>query len=449
MWPLLKGPVLLLLDEPTSGLDAAGAASVIGYLKQLAKETNIIVIATIHQPSTAVFLSFDRVLFMANGREAYQGPTSDVASHCSFVGHPLPDMTNPADHFLELVNSEFVGREEVDKIVGRAIPGLRAPVDKLLPLGKALNYTSTLPELEGSAKARFPSLLSQAMLLLRRAGVNSVRDPTVYLGRMLAFLLANCFFAYIYKEARDPRQDTANPRIMLLIWLVCVPSLFSVVSVTASNEEFRLILAEIKNGLTNSLGYLIANGLSQIPYMFGLAFFSLAIPWLIGSYPWDHFALALCIMAALLWAFECIGQLFGILFSSSMLGMLAMVGLWISSYLFMGVFLAERFIAWPFHLLVSVSPLSWAVNGVVYAGINPTSFAGATVNADDGFSCPDAAAFQPCLGATGAQIMSSFHNVMSSISPENKMLMDTGVLLAIGAVAKVVYVAVLLWKTRS
>jgi len=266
---------------------------------------------------------------------------------------------------------------------------------------------------------------------------------------MLAFLLANCFFAYIYKEARDPRQETADPKIRLLVWLVSVPSLFSVVSVTASNEEFRLVRAEVKNGLTNCLGYLIANGLSQIPYMIGLALFSLAIPWLIGFYPWDHFASALCIMAALLWAFECIGQLFGILFSSSMLGMLAMVGFWIFSFLFMGVLLAESFIAWPFRILVDVSPLSWAVNGVVYAGINPTSFAGATLNADGGFSCPDAAVFQPCFGATGAQIMSTFQNVMSSITPENKMLIDTGVLLAIGAVAKVLYVAVLLRKTRS
>mmetsp|Transcript_84357 Transcript_84357/g.149133 ORF Transcript_84357/g.149133 Transcript_84357/m.149133 type:complete len:1017 (-) Transcript_84357:168-3218(-) len=444
---LLTGPVLMFLDEPTSGLDAASAASVTSYLKKVAQESNVMVVATIHQPSTDVFLSFDRVLFMANGREAYQGPTSQVASYCSSIGHPLPAMTNPADHFLMLVNSEFRSRAEVDKVIGVWKPSLRPPQEGLQALGKTLMYAPT-SELESSQNVSVSSF-GQSLILLRRAVLNSIRDPSLYLGRMATFLLANSFFALIYWSARDPKQDTADPRVRLLIWFVAVPSVFSVVTVYGSNDEFRLIRGEIINGLTRRTPYLIANFLCQIPYMFALSLSSLTIPWFIGLYPWDLFALAVCTMTAMLWTFESIGQLLGTIFRNAIVGMLAMVSLWFCCFLFMGVFLSKSLIAWPFRALVYALPLSWTVNGVVYAGIHPTIFAGAVDHGDGTFSCPNrTSGLQPCYGATGDQIMTTFNGVMSSVDATGSIPQDIGIILAIGALAKVLFVAVLLQKTR-
>lgn len=447
---LLTGPILMFLDEPTSGLDAAAAASITGYLRKVARENNIAMVATIHQPSLDVFLSFDRVLFMANGKEAYQGPTSSVEAYCSSLGQPLPAMTNPADHFLKLVNSEFVGREAVDKIIGKAVPSMRAPQEGIRPLGKTLMYAQTV--LSGprhdSAQVVSKSTLSQTMFLLRRAALNSFRDPSLYLGRMVTFLVSNSFFAYIYQAARDPTQETADPRVHLLVWFVCAPSIFSVVAVQGSNAEFRLIRTEVINGLTKRVPYLIANSLCQIPYMFAMAFCSLALPWVMGAYPWDLFASAVCTMAAMLWTFDSMAQFFGTYFSNAIVGMLSMVGIWFCCYLFMGAFLSASFIAWPFRALVYALPLGWTLRGVVYAGISPTRFAGAELHADGSFSCPDAKGFQPCYGATGDQIMTSFSNVMSSLSAEDTFLSNIGLILACGAVFKIMFVIVLFYKTR-
>ena len=69
---VLTNPQLFFCDEPTSGLDSYMAYNVIDVLRLLAKRGKTI-ICTIHQPSSAVFELFDKVLLMAEGRVAYMG----------------------------------------------------------------------------------------------------------------------------------------------------------------------------------------------------------------------------------------------------------------------------------------------------------------------------------------------------------------------------------------
>lgn len=54
-------PHRLLTDEPTSGLDAASASEIMALLRRLASETGVIIITSVHQPSSRVFNSFDQV----------------------------------------------------------------------------------------------------------------------------------------------------------------------------------------------------------------------------------------------------------------------------------------------------------------------------------------------------------------------------------------------------
>ena len=68
---LLSNPLVLFLDEPTSGLDAAAAASIMRFLKELAVAANIAIVCTIHQPSSAVYNGFDRVMLLSGGKVAF------------------------------------------------------------------------------------------------------------------------------------------------------------------------------------------------------------------------------------------------------------------------------------------------------------------------------------------------------------------------------------------
>ncbi|KJK85807.1 hypothetical protein H633G_10352, partial [Metarhizium anisopliae BRIP 53284] len=58
---LITSPRILFLDEPTSGLDSAASREVVSYLRAVARRHALIVVCSIHQPSTATFNLFDRL----------------------------------------------------------------------------------------------------------------------------------------------------------------------------------------------------------------------------------------------------------------------------------------------------------------------------------------------------------------------------------------------------
>lgn len=72
---ILTDPPLLFCDEPTTGLDSFNARKLVKMMKDMAARGKTI-LCTIHQPSTEVFLMFDQLMLLAEGRLAYIGSSS-------------------------------------------------------------------------------------------------------------------------------------------------------------------------------------------------------------------------------------------------------------------------------------------------------------------------------------------------------------------------------------
>lgn len=104
---LVTSPRILFLDEPTSGLDSAASFEVVKYIREVAKLHQLIVIASIHQPSTTTFQLFDQLMLLSKGKTCYFGPVSGVEAYFEKIGHLIPLHTNPAEFLLDLVNSDF------------------------------------------------------------------------------------------------------------------------------------------------------------------------------------------------------------------------------------------------------------------------------------------------------------------------------------------------------
>jgi len=62
---LVADPTVLFLDEPTTGLDSFTANQIVEMLSRAADEHEKTIVATIHQPSSQIYASFDRLLLLS------------------------------------------------------------------------------------------------------------------------------------------------------------------------------------------------------------------------------------------------------------------------------------------------------------------------------------------------------------------------------------------------
>lgn len=85
-----------------SGLDAAAAENIMQEIVRVAKDERIIILCTIHQPSTKVYNGFDETMILSRARTAYSGDVNGAVPYFERIGYPLPPQTNPAEHFLDL-----------------------------------------------------------------------------------------------------------------------------------------------------------------------------------------------------------------------------------------------------------------------------------------------------------------------------------------------------------
>lgn len=67
----------------------------------------MIVIASIHQPSTNTLLLFDDILLLSEGKSLYYGPPGDSPRYFQSLGFAPPPMVSPAEFMLDLTNTDF------------------------------------------------------------------------------------------------------------------------------------------------------------------------------------------------------------------------------------------------------------------------------------------------------------------------------------------------------
>ena len=107
-------PSLLFLDEPTSGLDGQSAWNLVRFLRKLANNGQAI-LCTIHQPSSLLIQTFDKLLLLERGGETvYFG---DIGPDCAVLreylarhGAVCPHNVNPAEFMLDAIGAGLAPR---------------------------------------------------------------------------------------------------------------------------------------------------------------------------------------------------------------------------------------------------------------------------------------------------------------------------------------------------
>jgi len=175
---IVSNPALVFLDEPTSGLDAATSLGLIVSLKMLAKSGHTVV-TTIHQPSSAMFMMFDKVILLAEGGwMVYSGPAREVLNYFSTLGLHAPSSYNPADFMLEVVTSTEKlkdGRSVKQLLIDNYAEQHKDEVDEAPQLELTPEEESSVQDLKHGQKYQTP-FYHQVMVLAKRAFMQRRND---------------------------------------------------------------------------------------------------------------------------------------------------------------------------------------------------------------------------------------------------------------------------------
>ena len=280
---LVSSPKILFLDEPTSGLDSAASREVMSYISDLAKALNLVVVISIHQPSTTTFDLLDQVMLLSAGKTCFFGAREDLEPYFASIGHPIPLHTNPAEFLLDLVNVDFARDKEAARAHLEKIhhnwslsAKSRYPRDSI----SALPQNSPAWDVESSSK---PGLTSLTFTLLHRSFIKSYRDIIAYQIRIamytaLAIMMGTVWLRLPYHQSSIQTFTNA------IFFSGAFMSFMAVAYIPAYVEDLTTFHKDRANGLYGPLPFMLANFLIGIPYLFLITVLFSTIAYWLGNF---------------------------------------------------------------------------------------------------------------------------------------------------------------------
>ncbi|ORY55862.1 P-loop containing nucleoside triphosphate hydrolase protein [Pseudomassariella vexata] len=340
---LIASPTILFLDEPTSGLDSTASWEVMSLLGAAAKQNNLIIIASIHQPSTSTFNLFDKVMLLSGGKTHFFGPVTAVEGHYHAVGHAIPQHTNVAEFMLELVNTDFVAyrgpaQKHIDYLQWAwGASSHRRHVQAAIAEAESQAHRVTDSRNRAPSGTK-PSSLSTILTLLHRSFIKSYRDVIAYTIRIAMYLGLGVMIGTVWLRLK-PEQSSIQPYINGLFFGSAFMSFMAVAYVPAFLEDRLQYVKEYHNGLYGATALVVSNFIIGIPYLYIpvliALLFSVVSYFLVNFHPGFHaFSVYLMWLFLDLLAAESLVVFFSSLFPSFVVA-LALValanGLWMST----------------------------------------------------------------------------------------------------------------------
>ncbi|KAJ5550373.1 hypothetical protein N7535_001689 [Penicillium sp. DV-2018c] len=286
---LITNPSILFLDEPTSGLDSTASYEVISYVKELARANNLIIIASIHQPSTTTFQLFDKLLLLSAGRTCYFGPIPAVENYFRGIGYPIAANTNPAEFLLDLVSSDFKSAKEsaVERV--SFIQSAWQESDEANEVERRVSEQVSSAEkhtskdfMDEGARANAFAVTSA---LLHRSFIKSYRDVVAYGIRIVMYLGLAIMMGTVWLRLH-PSQEYIQPFINAIFFGSAFMSFMAVAYVPAFLEDRATFTKERANGLYGATPFIISNFLIGLPFLFLISLlFSIVSYWLSNFQP--------------------------------------------------------------------------------------------------------------------------------------------------------------------
>ncbi|KAK9355632.1 P-loop containing nucleoside triphosphate hydrolase protein [Lipomyces doorenjongii] len=295
--------VVLVLDEITSGLDAVAAYEVVSRVKEFAEATGMIVVASIHQPSTATFTLFDSVLLMSQGKQVYFGPVNQVTDYFAKQGLIIPSNYNPAEFLLEITNTDFIATKErsTHLQLTKEIIGDGDQIDQLCRawnvseeaklleavLCKAVseehldrNLRSDISRLGGFSGIAIT--FRNTMILVQRAIIKGYRDILAYGVRVIMYLGLAVLMGTVWLRL-SANENTIQSFFNAIFFGSAFMSFMTVAYIPAFLEDLATYKKESHENLYGPAAFLLANVIVGLPFLFLITIlFAVVEYWMTG-----------------------------------------------------------------------------------------------------------------------------------------------------------------------
>jgi hypothetical protein len=248
-------------------------------------QEQLIIICSIHQPSTNTFQLFDKLLLLSSGRSHYFGSVDGIKRHFNSLGRPIPLHMNQSEYLLDLMNTDFArGHEDAETRLAEIYHGwLNSALSQNLAAEIHNTQSNILPLPDSRSSGR--NLLIDIMTLVHRSFIKSYRDVVAYGIRIamytgLAVMMGTVWLRMNYD------QSSIQPVINAIFFGGAFMSFMAVAYVPAFLEDRANFIKERHNGLYGATAFMVSNFIIGLPYQFLIAMlFSIIAYWLSNFRP--------------------------------------------------------------------------------------------------------------------------------------------------------------------
>ncbi|KAI9446228.1 ABC-2 type transporter-domain-containing protein [Lactarius indigo] len=279
-----KPELLLFLDEPTSGLDAQSAWNLVRFLRKLA-DSGQAILCTIHQPSSLLFESFDRLLLLGKGGNTiYFGDIGEdshvMREYFARFGARCPPNVNPAEYMLEAIGAGVTPRI-----------GDRDWKDIWLDSPDFARAKAEIEQIKREALARdrpvnakhstyAAPLWYQLRIVVQRNTLALWRSPAYVFTRLFSHLTVSLLVSLPFLQLGHSDRDLQY-RVFAIFWVVVLPGLVIPQLEPVFLMNRRTFIREASSRIYSPYVFAIGQLLGEIPYSVLSAF----IYWVLMVYP--------------------------------------------------------------------------------------------------------------------------------------------------------------------
>lgn len=258
---LISNPVILFLDEPTSGLDSQTSFKIIKLLQKIASEKNMMIICTIHQPSSNIFNLFDQLIILEKGSLMYTGHPSKVNDYFDEIQRPLSSLANPADAFMRTLEENNVGSTPM-YFIDRYTQGVKTTIDKAIVDTVEKNLTCHV-----NKKSLTSAGFCEATLVLSsRALKNVFRNPAMLRIRLANTIVFSFLSSSVFWQLDEKTEDGVYGRFGFFFFVainVFMTQIFG--TILSFPAERPVFIREYSARMYSCASYYLAKNLVETP----------------------------------------------------------------------------------------------------------------------------------------------------------------------------------------